>query len=454
MNIKKTVDTQKAFFRTGTTLEYAYRMKALKALKDAIKLNEQAIIDALHHDLNKSPFEAYSSEIGILLEEIRFIMKHLKTWIKPKKVKTPLTHIGSKSYMHPSPYGVSLIIAPWNYPFQLAIAPLIGAIAAGNCAVVKPSELTLKTSEVIQRIIEEIFPDSYITVLQGDAEVSKQLLQQKFDYIFFTGSVSVGKIIMEAAAKQLTPITLELGGKSPCIIHEDAHLKLAAKRVAWGKFVNAGQTCIAPDYVYVHHTIKNAFLQELENAIVHLYKDALETDRFTKIVSKRHFNRLVAFLEDGNKKLGGEHDEQQRIIEPTILTDINWNHPIMHEEIFGPILPILEYNDLEEVHQGIEHSPNPLALYLFTENSHVEKDILERVSFGGGCVNDTIYHFASPYLPFGGIGSSGTGSYHGKASFETFSHKKSILKQTTSFDIPFRYPNTKHGLKLLKRFLK
>lgn len=454
-NYSSLVAKQQSYFRSEITKDLAFRLEALQKLRTAIKNNEHNLMDALKADLNKSEFDAYSSEIGFVLEELRFTIKHLRTWVKPKRVKTPLTHIGSASYIYSEPYGVTLIIAPWNYPFQLAIAPLIGAIAAGNCAVIKPSELTPKTSELLGKIISEIFSEEYITVVQGGVETSQALLDESFDYIFFTGSVPVGKVIMEAAAKNLTPVTLELGGKSPCIVHEDANIKLAAKRIAWGKFTNAGQTCIAPDYLYIHKNLKDQFLQQFRETTIELYgQQPLNNPNFTRIVSHRHFDRLTNFLDDGKLFMGGKSNKNNLTIEPTVLTNISWEDPIMQDEIFGPILPVLEYSNLDDVIEGIHRHPKPLALYIFTESNNIQQEVLNSVSFGGGCVNDTVYHFASPYLPFGGVGNSGIGAYHGKGNFDTFSHNKSVLKQTTLFDIPFRYPNVKNGLKKIKLFMK
>jgi aldehyde dehydrogenase (NAD+) len=454
-NYSSLVAKQQSYFRSEITKDLAFRLEALQKLRTAIKNNEHNLMDALKADLNKSEFDAYSSEIGFVLEELRFTIKHLRSWVKPKRVKTPLTHIGSASYIYSEPYGVTLIIAPWNYPFQLAIAPLIGAIAAGNCAVIKPSELTPKTSELLGKIISELFSEEYITVVQGGVETSQALLSESFDYIFFTGSVPVGKVIMEAAAKNLTPITLELGGKSPCIVHEDANIKLAAKRIAWGKFTNAGQTCIAPDYLYIHKNIKDQFLQQFRETTIELYgQQPLNNPNFTRIVSQRHFDRLTNFLDDGKLFMGGKSNKNKLTIEPTVLTNISWEDTIMQDEIFGPILPVLEYSNLDDVIEGIHRHPKPLALYIFTESNNIQQEVLNSVSFGGGCVNDTVYHFASPYLPFGGVGNSGIGAYHGKGNFDTFSHNKSVLKQTTLFDIPFRYPNVKNGLKKIKLFMK
>jgi aldehyde dehydrogenase (NAD+) len=454
-NYKNLIEKQKTYFQTNITRDVPFRLDALQKLRTSIQLHEKELMDALKSDLNKSDFESYSTEIGVVLEEIRFTLRHLRAWTRPKRVKTPLTHIGSKSYLFSEPYGVALIISPWNYPFQLAFAPLIGAIAAGNCAIIKPSELTPKTSELMAKMLNDIFPEEYISVLIGGVEASTALLNEDVDYIFFTGSVPVGKIIMKAAAKNLTPVTLELGGKSPCIVHDDAKIQLAAKRIAWGKYMNAGQTCIAPDYLYLHRNIKDEFLHHLKDAIQELYGvNPLKNENFTRIVSEKHFNRLHSFLTNGSLYTGGNTNQEMLMIEPTVLTNITWEDAIMQDEIFGPILPVIEYNNLNEVINGIRQHPKPLSLYLFSESPTVQEEILHNVSFGGGCINDTVYHFVSPYLPFGGVGNSGIGAYHGKGSFDTFSHGKSILKQTTLFDLPFRYPNVKNGLKKIKMFLK
>ncbi|WP_077617949.1 aldehyde dehydrogenase [Bacillus sinesaloumensis] len=454
-NYHSLIEKQKAFFRTDKTKNIDFRIDALQKLRMAIINHEKLLVEALRIDLNKAEFEAYTAEIGFVLAELRFTISQLRSWAKPKKVKTPMTHIGSTSYVYSEPYGTALIIAPWNYPFQLAIAPLIGAIAAGNCAVIKPSELTPKTSELLGDLLHNLFPEEYIAVVQGGVTTSQALLNEKFDYIFFTGSVPVGKIVMEAATKNLTPITLELGGKSPCIVHEDANIKLAAKRIAWGKFTNAGQTCIAPDYLYLHKSIKDRFLKQFKETITELYgEQPLHNPDFTHIVSDRHFERLNSFLTNGDIYIGGSTNRDELVIEPTVLTNITWDDPVMEDEIFGPILPVLEYDNLSDVVNEIHRNPKPLAFYIFTEDQSVQQKMLNSVSFGGGCINDTVYHFASPHLPFGGVGISGIGSYHGKGSFDTFSHKKSVLKQTTRFDIPFRYPNVKDGLKKIKMFLK
>ncbi|RKN84957.1 aldehyde dehydrogenase [Paenibacillus ginsengarvi] len=454
-SITSLVNAQRAFFHTGQTKPISFRIDALKRLGSAIRKHEGHLTRALREDLGKSEFEAYTSEIGIVLHEIRFVLKHIRSWARPQKVKTPLTHFGSASRIYAEPYGVALLIAPWNFPFQLAVAPLIGAVAAGNCAIVKPSELTPRTSEALELVLREAFDERHVAVLQGGVDTAQALLRERMDYVFFTGSVSVGKLVMEAASRHLTPVTLELGGKSPCIVHDDASLRLAAKRIAWGKFMNAGQTCIAPDYVYVQRTVKERFLELLKDAIRELYGQSVcESGAFTRIVSERHFARLQSFLTDGDTFVGGAANRDRLLIEPTVLTGVTWEDGVMRDEIFGPILPVLEYDDITDVIGEVSRREKPLALYLFSDSKEVRQQVLDGISFGGGCVNDTVYHFTTPYLPFGGVGTSGIGAYHGKGSFDTFSHRKSVLVQTNAFDIPLRYPNLKDGLRRIKRFLK
>ncbi|MFS0590355.1 aldehyde dehydrogenase [Cytobacillus horneckiae] len=451
---KQVIQKQRLYFSKGETKELSFRISALEKLQKLIKTHEQDIMVALKEDLNKTEFDSYLTEIAVLIEEIKFTLKNIQKWAKPRKVKSSLSTFGSKSFIYPEPYGVTLIISPWNYPFQLAMAPLIGSIAAGNTAIIKPSELTPHTSALMANLIGEYFPEEYISVVEGGIEISDRLLAEKWDYIFFTGSVPVGRIIMQAAAKHLTPVTLELGGKSPAIVHEDAHLTHAAKRLVWGKFVNAGQTCVAPDYTYVHSNIKELFIAEVKKAIKDIYtSDPMETGNFTKIVSDKHFHRLTAFLNNGQLEYGGRTDTEKRMIEPTILNDISWSDPIMEDEIFGPILPILEYSDLDSIIMKIKDRPKPLALYLFTESDKVQEAVLKHISFGGGCINDTVLHLSSPHLPFGGVGDSGMGAYHGKGSFDIFSHEKSMLKQSTKFDLPFRYPSEK-ALNTIKKLIK
>ncbi|SFX14413.1 aldehyde dehydrogenase (NAD+) [Bacillus altitudinis] len=431
------------------------RIRLLNDLKKAIKHHEKDILQALAHDLHKSEQEAYTTEIGMVYEEINHTVKHLHKWAKPSRAKTPLTHIGSKSMIIKEPYGSVLIIAPWNYPFQLALSPLVGAISAGNAVTLKPSELTPHVSNVIGTIVESVFQEDLAAVVEGGVDVSTELLKLPFDYIFFTGSVAVGKVVMEAAAKHLTPVTLELGGKSPCIVMPDADIKLAAKRITFGKFTNAGQTCIAPDYLLVHESIKENLLREMTTCIRDFYGDQPETNpHFGKNVSQRHFDRLSQFLSNGTIVTGGQRNEQELKIAPTILDHITWEDPVMQEEIFGPILPVIIFDSLQEAADMIKARPKPLALYLFTTNKETEAYILDNLSFGGGCINDTLMHVATPYLPFGGVGESGIGRYHGKESFFTFTHEKSVLRQTNRFDFSFRYPNAKNGLDIVRKFLK
>lgn len=453
--IGSVMEKHKLFFEKGGTRSAALRILYLRKLAKVLKRCEPDIFAALKQDLGKSDFETYVTELGLVFSEISFISKHLAKWAKPRRVGTPITHIGSTGRIIPEPYGTVLVIAPWNYPLQLALTPVIGAVAAGNTAVLKPSELTPTVSGVLKTILEEVFPEDYVSVIEGGPEVSTELLQQKFDYIFFTGSVRVGRIVMEAAAKRLTPVTLELGGKSPCIVHYEANLKLAARRIAFGKFVNSGQTCVAPDYVFVHRRVKERFLAELKAAILDIYgPDPLNNENYGRIVGQSHFKRLVSFLEGAKPSVGGHFDEGTLKIAPTVLEEATFELPVMQEEIFGPILPVLVYDELGEVIDAVKERPKPLALYLFTASKAVQKLITSELSFGGGTINDTLIHMATPYLPFGGVGESGIGSYHGKASFQTFSHEKSVLKQTTRFDLKFRYPGSKRGLSIIRRILK
>ncbi|THF79555.1 aldehyde dehydrogenase [Cohnella fermenti] len=453
--IAEIVRKQKRWFAGGATRGTELRLRKLNELLGAIKAREKQVMEALSQDLGKSEREAYMSEIGIVYEEIRFIRKRLRKWAKPRKVKTALTHVGSGGYIVSEPYGTALIIAPFNYPFQLAISPLVGAIAAGNTVVLKPSELTPRVEEVLREIVSAVFPPEHAVTVHGGAETSRELLEQPFDYIFFTGSVPVGKVVMEAAAKQLIPVTLELGGKSPCIVHRDADPKLAARRIAFGKFMNAGQTCIAPDYIYVHRDVKARLLEELDGAIKAFYgPEPIRSPELGRIVNERHYRRLVGLLEGTEAVIGGERDPETLKIAPTVVSVADWGQPVMGEEIFGPVLPVLEYESLDEVVAQVNARPKPLALYLFTREKLTEKRVLETIPFGGGCVNDTLMHIATPYLPFGGVGASGIGSYHGLYSFKTFTHEKSVLKQTVRFDFSFRYPSAKNGLAILRKLFR
>lgn len=455
-NIPEILQLQREFFASHATKDVSFRLKNLKKLKKAIKKYEEPLYDALFEELHKSKFESYATEIGFVLDEIGTTIKHLKDWAKVEKVDTPLVHFKAESYIYAEPYGQALIIAPWNYPFQLLIAPLAGAIAAGNTAILKPSEYTPKTAAVMEKMLSEIFPPEYVATFQGKKEVSQALLKEKFDYIFFTGSTQVGRIVMKAAAEHLTPVTLELGGKSPCVVHKDANLDLAAKRIVWGKFINAGQTCVAPDYLYIHKDIKDKFLKMLQEIIRRYFTDnPKQSPDYPRVVNEQNMRRLLALIEGADVYCGGQHDMEQRYLAPTILNNVQPIDPVMQEEIFGPVFPVMEYADFSEAIDYINANPKPLALYIFSESKKRQKEILLKTSSGGGCINETVMHLASPYLPFGGVGQSGMGAYHGKSSFDTFSHKKSVMKKSNLVDVPLRYPPYNDiNLALLKRTLK
>ncbi len=453
-DVKEIVKRQREYFNSEKTLELPYRRNALKKLYEGIKKHEKDIYDALQKDLNKSPFETYATEIGILYMELKDAIRNLYRWNRKERVPTPLIHFKSSSYMVSEPYGVVLIMSPWNYPFQLTLAPLIGAIAAGNCVVIKPSAYSPNTSALVSKIIKECFPKRYIAVIQGGREENQQLLKEKFDYIFFTGSVSVGKLVMEAASKHLTPVTLELGGKSPCIVCKDANIDLAAKRIIWGKTLNSGQTCVSPDYLFVHKEVKDELLSSMKKySKVFLGEEPCKNKEYPRIVNEKHHHRLKDLLTNGRVVMGGDYNEQTLQIAPTILDDITWDDPVMQDEIFGPILPVLEFDNLKEVIDRINSHPKPLALYLFTKSKEIEKKIVTCVPFGGGCINDTLMHLVTSHMPFGGVGESGMGGYHGKWSFDTFSHKKSILKKSNLLDINIRYAPYKDKLKIMKKFM-
>lgn len=430
------LQSQKAFFRSGKTRSIPFRIASLKKLKAVISDHEKEILAAVYEDLHKEATDAYATEISGVYTEIKLAIGNVSDWAVREKVPTPFFMRPSKSYIYKEPYGVALIIAPWNYPFQLLILPLVGAIAAGNTAILKPSEISPRTAAILEKIIRAAFPPEYICVVQGGAPETKALLELPVDYIFFTGSVPVGKAVMAAAAKNLTPLTLELGGKSPAIVHQTANLQTAANRISWGKFLNAGQTCIAPDYVLAHESIRDAFLEELAKVIVKFYgRDASTHPRYCRIINDRHFERLTALLDKTKVVYGGKTDAASRYIEPTLLSPADWNDSIMQEEIFGPLLPVLPYSDLDDAIRRINERPKPLALYMFVNDKAVRRKIIRETSFGGGAVNNTIMHIVSHHLPFGGVGQSGLGRYHGKYSFETFSHTKSILRSYNRTDI-------------------
>lgn len=456
MEIKELINKQRKFYSSNISKDLKFRIQNLKLLKSIIIKYEKEIQEALRLDLGKSETEAYMTEIGMVLDEIKYNIKHLAKWAKKKYVSTPLSQFPARSYRIPEPRGLVLIISPWNYPFLLSIQPLIGAIAAGNCVIIKPSEYSVNTSKLLKKILTEIYSEAYVTVVLGEKEVAQELLKEKFDYIFYTGSTKIGKIVMESAAKNLTPVTLELGGKSPCIVDEKCNVELAAKRIAYGKILNSGQTCVAPDYVFVHQNVKEQFLNCLIKYLKNfLGENALNNSDYPKIINEMQFNRIISLIDKEHVIYGGGYNRNILKIEPTILTIKDMTSKVMQEEIFGPILPIIGYNNLDYIINYININPKPLALYLFTNNKKIEKRILKEVSYGGGCINDTIIHLANKRLGFGGVGNSGIGEYHGKFSFDTFSHYKSIIKKSNHIDLPVRYhPYSKVKEKLIRMFMK
>jgi acyl-CoA reductase-like NAD-dependent aldehyde dehydrogenase len=450
------VGEQRRYFRSGATREISFRRTQLEKFRGMIQDNRERILKAVDDDLRKPPFEMFASEIAFLLAEVGFALKKLACWTSPVKVSSPPIFLGAESRIYPEPYGVALIFAPWNYPFVLLLAPLVGAIAAGNCTVLKPSEVSPHSSRAIAEMVAETFDPSYITAVEGGMEVSEPLLQQKFDYIFFTGGTVVGKEVMKAAAEHLTPVTLELGGKSPCIVDEGVRLRYAARRIAFGKFLNAGQTCIAPDYLLVHHSVKPRLLEELRKSTISFYgKEPRKSRHYTRIINSRHFERLSRLLGEGNIVTGGETDAEDLYVAPTIIDEPGWDAPVMHEEIFGPILPVFAYHDLDEAIEMVNSRPKPLALYLFSPDTARQQRILREISAGGVCINSTVLHESTQTLPFGGVGNSGMGAYHGKATFDTFTHYKPVLNQRLPLDMVLRppYPDSKAVNAVLQRLL-
>lgn len=453
--IPKLVSNQKAYFSTGETKSLSFRKSKLLQLKAELIKQEQAIIDALSKDLKKPVFESVLSETGIVLAELDLTLKKLYSWSKPKQIRPSLLNFPSTDKLYYEPYGTVLVIAPWNYPYHLSLLPVIGAIAAGNTVVLKPSELASNTAKVIEDILKAVFNEEFVDVVQGDASIAQELLKQKWDYIFFTGSVTVGKIVAKAAAEHLTPTTLELGGKNPCIIDETANIKLAAKRIVWGKFLNAGQTCIAPDYIIIHKSVKQPFIESLLKEIEASYSNhPKESSDFPRIINAHHYTRLVNMLKNESILIGGETNKDDLYIAPTVIDEPSQNSEVMKDEIFGPILPVLSYQNETDIKNIIHQYNKPLSLYVFSTNKSFAKKIITDFSFGGGTINDTLIHFANPRLPFGGVGSSGIGAYHGKHTFYTFSHKKPVVKRGNWIDIPLRYPPYKGKNKLLKFFFK
>ncbi len=445
------------FFESGVTKPYAYRKAQLIKLRDAVKKHEKEIHKALDIDLKKNPEESWASETGLILAEIRYALKHLKNWMQPENVSTNLVNLPSKSFVMQEPLGVVMIIAPWNYPFLLLLTPLVGSIAAGNCAIIKPSESVAATSTVVKKIIEENFDKDFICVVEGDgATVIPAMMNNfTFDHVFFTGGPKTGKLIYKMAAERLVPVTLELGGKSPCIVEEDANIKVAAKRIVLTKFLNAGQTCVAPDYILVSELKKNALIDELKKVMLQFYSDKAEDCyHYGKMVNENHFDKVVTYLQHGRILLGGRHDKEKLFIEPTLVDDVSLESDIMKDEIFGPILPVVTFNTREEALSIIALNKNPLAFYVFTSSKKNEKFWLNNVAFGGGCVNNSSWHLANYNLPFGGRGASGNGHYHGKYSFDKFSHKKAVMKTPTWFDPAIKYPPLKGKLKLFKMLIR
>lgn len=451
--IPELIQAQRKFFATGKTRDRDFRIQQLQALERAIVANQDKIVAAVQSDLGRAAFEAYF-EIATL-SEIKLALKQLKKWMKPRRVTTSLDVFPASAWVQPEPLGVALIIGPWNYPFQLMMSPLVGAIAAGNCAILKPSEYAPEMSKLVTELVRSTFDSDYIAVVEGDAQTSQELLAQKFDHIFFTGGTEIGRIVMQAAAKHLTPVTLELGGKSPCFVDASVRLDYAAKRIAWGKFINAGQTCIAPDYILVDAAVKDEFVVQLKKAIGELYGEnpAVSPD-YARIVNQRQLDRLKGLLGSGTIVIGGQVNDADRYLAPTVLDNVDWNDSVMESEIFGPILPILTYDNLDNAIALVNERPKPLALYIFSKSDNVQTTIVNTISSGGVCINDTVLQVSVGNLPFGGVGDSGTGSYHGKASFDTFSHDRSFLKRSILFDLDWRYaPYTDDRVKFLKKIV-
>ena len=454
--LEQLVEKQRTYFAEGKTLPIEARLRALGLLEQAIRGREKELCRALKADLGKSRTESYMCEVGLTLSELGYVRRHLRSWSRDRRVRTPLAQFHAKSFTVQEPYGVVLVMSPWNYPVLLTLEPLIGALAAGNCCVVKPSAYSPETSRVMAELLREIFPEEYVAVVEGGRQENQGLLAQKFDYIFFTGGVNVGRMVMEKASAHLTPVTLELGGKSPCIIDESANLRLAARRLVFGKYLNCGQTCVAPDYVYCHRSVKDQLLKEVQNQIRKQYgSHPLDNPDYGKIINEKHFDRILGLIDEKKVIHGGSSDRKALRIEPTVLDNVSFSDPVMQEEIFGPIMPVLVFDSLEEVISKVNSMPHPLALYFFTSDKAAAKEITSRCGFGGGCINDTIIHLATTEMGFGGFGESGMGAYHGKTGFDTFTHYKSIVDKKTWLDLPMRYqPYRQLHEKMVRFFLK
>lgn len=455
MTVTELNAAQRQFFAAGRTRKPAFRVEMLSRLQAGLHTHEPALLAALKKDLNKSSGEAYMTELGLVYDELRYAIKHVERWSRPRSIRLPMLHFPASGHMLPEPYGTVLILSPWNYPVQLTLNPLIAALAAGNCAVVKPSAYAPATSAAIAALLQDVFPPAYVAVVEGGRQENAALLEEKWDFIFFTGSVAVGKVVMEAASRHLTPVALELGGKSPVIVDDSANLRLAARRILWGKTINAGQTCVAPDYVLVDRRVKNALLQQMQQQLSFLWgRHPLEREDYPCIVNTKHFERLMGLMAGEHIALGGECDAATRRIAPTVLDEVTAQSPIMQEEIFGPLLPVIAYDTLDEAMQFVRERPHPLALYVFSEDADTVRRLLNGLSFGGGCVNDTIMHLVTHKMPFGGVGDSGMGCYHGKFGFDTFTHYKSVVNKSTSVDLTLRYPPYDGKLSAIRRFLK
>lgn len=455
MDIHTVVEAQRKFAMAGQAKKILFRKQQLQKLKDILKQREQELYQALYADMKKSQFEIYLTELALIYHEIDKAIKYVAKWSKPKKIRTGLVNQPGKSFILPEPYGTTLIIGAWNYPYQLTLSPLVAAIAAGNTSIIKPSELTKNTSSVIAQVINQNFDSDYLHVVEGGVEITQELLNHRFDKLFFTGSTAVGKIVAKAAAEHLTPVTLELGGKSPCLVFSDADLKISAQRIVWGKFLNAGQTCIAPDYLLVEDSIYHPLLAELKKQLNKIIgPNPIESESYVRIIDQKHLQRLKNLIDPQKLYVGGQVIEAENYIEPTILKDVDFTDEIMKEEIFGPILPVIPFSDLNPILQELKTRPRPLALYVFGKNQQLPTQVIHEVSFGGGCINDVLMHICDSNLPFGGVGESGMGNYHGEAGFKAFSHFKSIVKKSFWFEPPIKYkPYNQLKLRLIRALL-
>lgn len=454
--IKRILKGQKEYFQSGATLPVAKRLAGLGRLKLAIQKYEQELLEALKKDLGKSGSEGYMCEVGLTLSEISYMQKHLRRLAREKRVVTPMAHYVSRSFTKPVPYGSVLIMSPWNYPILLTLEPLVDALAAGNTCVIKPSAYSPATTQVMKKLLEECFEEKYVAVVTGGRTENSCLLEQKFDYIFFTGSQTVGREVLRRAAEHLTPATLELGGKSPCVVDQTADLKIAARRIVFGKYLNCGQTCVAPDYLYCHESVKDKLLKLIREEIIRQYgAEPLNNENYGKIINEKHFARVAGLIDPAKVVVGGQREEKTLRIAPTVLDQVTWEDPVMQEEIFGPVLPVLTYTSQKELMAQINSKPHPLAAYYFSRDKQRIRLFTATVQFGGGCINDTVIHLATSNMGFGGVGASGMGSYHGKVGFDTFTHKKSIVDKKTWLDLPMRYqPYKKLNDRLIKMFLK